>query len=587
MMNVFDINSRKERMMNRKNNKTVNEDTLTIKYDLGTLDAMCAYVVSENSSIKRSNLINMEKLFAVLDRDKYINNIELYERFDFIRRVLHNKLTMNMNNKHIILMSSCEGMSEGVSAQMHSLPELGNGEVDWIAEKVSETLKYAYLHHEINTLTALCADFKMDDHTRVAETVTNLETSIANMQNKFRKARVQKSGEQTFSLMPGQYEEAMTTFYNELMAPSNMLRTNMVGFDYLIGGGLESTRLYILAGLTGGGKSLTLLNIAYQIKMSNKFYKPKDPTKTPAVVYLTMENSVRETVSRLFSLVTNGKKMTEFELEDVLSIMREEGKLNITGESNIDIIVKYMPDRSVDTSYLYTMADELEDEGYECICLIQDHIKRIRSVERITDQRLELGAVVNEMKTFATLKDIPVLTNTHINREGARKADDNSAKAIKQQDTLSVINRGDIGESFLMLDNADVALFTMMEYNNSKDTKYMGFKRVKTRVEVPEIDLIYHPFTGPNSIKLVEDRDMATPVYRETLVENVNTIDTKNFNNGITKQENKPSTPNQLEGLEERNAYGKIIQFSGTTYTQGSVRDVMNKSIKGTRKVLM
>ena len=31
------------------------------------------------------------------------------------------------------------------------------------------------------------------------------------------------------------------------------------------------------------------------------------------------------------------------------------------------------------TGYLYTLVEDLEDEGYETICLFQDHVKRIRS----------------------------------------------------------------------------------------------------------------------------------------------------------------------------------------------------------------
>ena len=181
----------------------------------------------------------------------------------------------------------------------------------------------------------------------------------------------------------------------------------MQGFNQLIGGGFENTRLYLLLGVTGGGKSLSMLNIAYQIKKYNKNFKPKDPTKIPCVVYLTMENSVTETIQRLFEICV-GDDMRNYSPEDIEYKLRTEGELYLTDESPIDIIIKYKPNRSEDTSYLYTLTEDLEDEGYEVICLIQDHIKRLRSVENQPDVRLELGNVANEMKTFAIIKDIPV-----------------------------------------------------------------------------------------------------------------------------------------------------------------------------------
>ena len=47
----------------------------------------------------------------------------------------------------------------------------------------------------------------------------------------------------------------------------------MIGFNHLLGGGFEGTKVYCLYGLQGEGKSTTLLNLALQIKQYNKRYK--------------------------------------------------------------------------------------------------------------------------------------------------------------------------------------------------------------------------------------------------------------------------------------------------------------------------
>ena len=71
--------------------------------------------------------------------------------------------------------------------------------------------------------------------------------------------------------------------------------------------------------------------------------------------------------------------------------LREEGELVLNDDSPIDIVIKYKANKSVDTSYLYTLVDDLEDDGYEVICLVQDHVKRIRSIYNSPDLRIELG----------------------------------------------------------------------------------------------------------------------------------------------------------------------------------------------------
>ena len=157
----------------------------------------------------------------------------------------------------------------------------------------------------------------------------------------------------------------------------------MHGLNQMVGGGLESCRVYMFLGITGVEKSVTLLNLIFQLKKWNANYKLKDPTKTPCIVLLTMENTVVETVTRLFDMtvgITSGPGMENYSLQEVLEKLRTEGGLVLNDDSPIDIVMKYKKDKSVDTSYLYDMASELEDQGYEMICLVQDHVKRIRSV---------------------------------------------------------------------------------------------------------------------------------------------------------------------------------------------------------------
>ena len=161
------------------------------------------------------------------------------------------------------------------------------------------------------------------------------------------------------------------------------------------------------------------------MKRFNKYYKTRDPKKIPCIVLLTMENTVVETITRLFAMVIEGNQnMANFTVNDCINMLRSQGELVLNDSSPIDIIIKYKPNRSIDTSYLYTLYDDLDDDGYEMICLVQDHVKRIRAMSGNSDLRLELGDVVNDLKVFAADKDIPVITNSHLNRDAARTLED-------------------------------------------------------------------------------------------------------------------------------------------------------------------
>ena len=85
-------------------------------------------------------------------------------------------------------------------------------------------------------------------------------------------------------------------------------------------------------------------------------------TKIPCICLLTQENTVEETIQRLFNIAT-GFDMKEFDVEQVIQMLRNDGELYLTGDNPIDLIIKYKPNRSVDTGYLYTLVEDLEDEG--------------------------------------------------------------------------------------------------------------------------------------------------------------------------------------------------------------------------------
>ena len=69
---------------------------------------------------------------------------------------------------------------------------------------------------------------------------------------------------------------------------------------------------------------------------------------------------------------------------------------------------------------MYTITDRLEDEGYEVIAFLQDYIMRIKPVERTGDSYQDLGNIVNEFKTYAMLKKVPVITASQLNREAIK-----------------------------------------------------------------------------------------------------------------------------------------------------------------------
>lgn len=490
-----------------------NKRIIPLNFDLSSLDLLCNFVISENRNVRRLQYINLRNLIEMLDMEKYISDQERYKRILFIKKGLEARLERNLQDRIMILKYINGGILDNDIIDISDFKDMSNAEIDWINETVSSAIKYAFIYERVDPMIELWQRFKNADYRSVSEISSEIEAATSELNTLFRKAKVESSTERAFSLTPEVMESVMTDAWQEVTSSYRKLITGMQGFNQLIGGGFENTRVYLLLGITGVGKSMTLVNLAYQLKKYNKGFKPKDPTKRPCVLYVTMENTVVETIQRLFQICTGEEFAKQSSPQEAINKLRAEGELYLTDESPVDIIIKFVPNKSVDTSYLYTLVEDLEDEGYEVVALLQDHAKRIRSTLKNPDVRLELGDVINEFKTFAMLKDIPVISNSHLNREGARVIDANSGKS--KADLTRMLGKSNIGESLLMLDNVDYACIINYEYDN-ENQKYMVFKEIKTRVKTFR-DYVCQPFDINNEIKLVEDYYSPIPVFKDTL----------------------------------------------------------------------
>lgn len=539
---------------------------LPINLDLSSLDLMCQYVLTENRNIKRGAYIHLRNLMEILDMEKYISDQDRYKRVIFIKKGLEAKLERGLHNPTAIVKYINGGLMDDDIIDVSNFVGMSNQEIDWINETVSNTLSLTFLYEQTPNLLDLLTQFMSADSGNISRLGKEIKDVIASLNTMFRQAEVQSVTNETFSLKPDILKDRIEEIREQLTSEYRRLATGMQGMNQILGGGFENTRCYLYLGVTGVGKSLSLLNIAYQIKKYNKSFKPKDPTKIPCIVYLTMENTIEETVDRLFKLST-GEDIRNCSSEEAMSLLSTTGELYLTDDSPIDILIKYQPNRSVDTGYLYTMVEDLEDEGYECICMIQDHVKRIRSVTNEQDIRLELGSVINEMKTFAILKDIPIITVSHLNREGARVIDSSSSKT--KSDLTRLLGKSNVGESLLMLDNVDYSAIINKEYDADGNC-YMVFKNIKTRIKTMR-EYICQPFMKDNDIRLMEDLYSPIPVFKDNLYDvSMNQMSTKMQQPANIKQGGYTNIGNYDD--KEGNIYEEVEH--ATRYTSVDIEEI-------------
>lgn len=533
-----------------KINKTSN--LISIKLDIVSLQVFCSFIVSENKNIHKSNIINMNTLFNNLDMSLYENDIEKVNKINFIKKGIEARLVYNLNKRELILSHINGGLlSDDI---LEDIDEINNDEVNWVNSIVSDGLNFGHLYSDVSKISTLCDKFKTADYISKPQMLNQFKDAIFDLQNKFRQTDANASSELYFSLDDDKFSDCINEVYSKVTSPSNKLITGFTGINELLGGGFESKRVYALFGLPSEGKSITLLDFALQIKKYNPGYICKDPTKKPCVVYFTLENSLEESVVRLCEMVGIEGSMSDYSVEELCSKLRTEGELYLNSASPIDLIIIYKPGMSVDTSYLYTLAESLEDQGKEPIAFIIDYIKRIRSSLDNSDTRVWLGNVINEFKVFASTKDLVIITASQLNRDATSHIDE-SRKANKS-DLVRMLGRSQIGESMLILENLDGAFLIAPEWDENGN-KFLGFQRIKKRYKASDLTYLYYPYKG--EIKLLEDFNAMEPVYKTTMKD-------------IPQNYNNLSKINEIKDIDEVKLKKPLINEN--IYLSGSMSEI-------------
>ena len=503
-------------VLNNLGRRYSSKSTHRITLELNTYNILCRYILQDPRLIRMEHLVNLRKLLDIIDRSTYENNPDIIKRVDFLYKALEARLNYNLTDLDLILTHINGGINFKVDFLDYDNISMDRSNINYCHRIVEDTLKYAFFYSKCDELQDIITQFKSADVGNRTSIIKSAESVVDDIKNQFRKTHIEENiNDVFFSLSDDVFDSAVTDTYNMITNPSRRLYTGMQGLNQMIGGGFESGRVYMFLGVAGVGKSITLLNLVNQMKKYNLAVRPKDPTKTPCIVLLTMENTVVETITRLFDMVVdNSKGMGNYDLEDVIYKMKNEGGLCINESSPLDIVIKYKPNRSVSTDYLYSLYDDVLDMGKEPVCVIQDHIKRIRSIDGSQDLRIELGDIVNEFKVFAAEKDIPVITVSHLNREATRILEE-TAKKGNNTDSGKLLGKSNIGESLLMVDNLDCGITLAKDYDKDGNV-YMTFHRIKMRDKGSTFDYMAQPFLIDNPIRLVEDIGIL-PQYKESL----------------------------------------------------------------------
>ena len=511
----------------RKKLSELRAQKLPIKIDITTLDMTIQFLYKDGALKTRKALTNIDKLFKSLDKDIYTEKeVELTNRIWIIERTLEGYLREGLVQEEVVknyckLDSECDDYKASILDQITSQKkQINYEESKYLLRQIDERLAFGYtvtLKHIVQELFALIDESDPRSYKSLQDDLYQIANSIINI-----KRRTNSLGaDQTFSLQDEVFETVLFDSMEKLNNRNRIFITGIKHLNTFLAPGYMSKRLYTYLAFPGGGKSQILLKTAWDIKKYNSGIECKNPDHRPAVLMITMENSIEETIERIFNMVSSDDDIRNYSPKQVKKMLKKDG-LTVTDKDNIDIIIKYYPNRSIDTNDLYGIIQDLEDEGVEVIALILDYVKRIRPAEKALTEKEELKNITNELKDLATYWDIPVITAQQLNRTASAIVD--AAIQAKKSDVTKLVGRDGVAGAWEIIENSDVVIIINREKKLGTDEVYMTFKLLKRRYrsadndeKLRELEYFNHPYAKGSSIRLVDDIEMGESISLTSL----------------------------------------------------------------------
>lgn len=477
------------------------------------INLFSSYIVSDNKDIHKYAVGNLERLMSYIPEDS-LENQRMINKYNILKLLVQDK-KKGLSGDLIRSDVSRKILDPSILYDEDFIKKLNKDEIEYTEKAITELLNTVSLTDTLRKIINLGTSYMGSEIINKQPQLENLAGLMQTFMMDFNRNKIeqQMSSGKVFKL--SSMENSIEEIHKYVRDPSYNLVTGMQGMNALLGGGFQKGRVYCYFGMSGEGKTTTLENLLVQVWKHNKGIKTKDPEKKPCLVLFTMENLVTEYICSIFNIITKGKELKNCETAEEAIQEFKSNDFVYSNNEDIELIIIYEKGLSKDTSYCYEIIERLEEEGYETIGFFMDYLMRIKPQEWMGDQYKDYGNVINDFKTLALTKDIPIITASQLNREAAKIIEEGRGR--NQIEMITKLGTNNIGDSIQIIRNLDGA-FLLLKEKDQSGKPFMAYKLIKHRYVVyVDQNYYFQPFENPRTIALSEDIHEARAMAKGTL----------------------------------------------------------------------
>ena len=480
---------------------------------------MLSILCNPERSFRSSVYVNIIKKAVTVYPQRGIDCLSINRMIHYIER---NVFSLNL----IIEMMEDENeereIIDNIKKRSEQLTIKTESEAKQLLEIIGDYVKYNKIltskQSFIQALDLITDDVDCNNIKETVDTMYKISVQIANDYNSIQVNSTSNTFD-TSNIDQMNSVVAQTQTYND---DKNAIITGIRALNTLLSPGYLPGCVYVYAGIPGNFKSGMLLTSMVDTCRFNPNLKMMCNGKTPIALYITMENTMSQTIGRLWSILFPNADITMFTPQEASEMIQNE--LNKNG---CKAVILYYGYRTKSTDDIDAIISSLNNDDQHVVALFFDYLKRIRSARSDSQirnsEKLELGSIMNEFKAIAAKYEIPVITAHQLNREAAAQVDALMAKGSFDK-TSTVLGSSNISNAWDIQEAAD--FIAVIHIENDGNQRMLMIKAVKRRDVRKDknandqnrmVTIIRHPFSTMGGFALQpdinENTSLSIPVY--------------------------------------------------------------------------
>lgn len=546
---------RYNKMAKVKRRESINKNGLNITFDVGILNVFVKYALCD--MVPKVQLNKLYQLFQKIDPIKYNKDKDLQDRVIIVINLTKGLVEENITDLDILfqyIIQRNPEVTDTLSNMKLERNQLEENNITSLMKLINEKMQSIRVYELKDDIIADLSLFDSVMCASYVEVIDRLKTRLGELLTVLQTDDSTNTMLTTFDFSGPKFRDYVEWIVQRAHKPSSVLQTGIRQLNAILSPGFQGSRMYCFLGCTGKFKSGTLLNLADQIRLFNPQIKAVENGKRKTILFITLENTIHETVERLVDMYNDDDRdMSQMTTEEVIELLRTNGKFVFTDSDGIDIDIRYFDNLQINALDIHKLILDMSDEGRQVIAVILDYIERLNSVrETFGDERRRIIAAAGECKSLIAIAfDIPVITAMQINREGNAVLD--AAMREDKSDLAQLIGSSMVGLAWGLNQEVDWLGFIYPERQKSTGKLFLSFKRFKIRGKQDALafDYFNHPFVNTKEIRLQTDVDKPTSVSIISLKEDMQNEDSR------------------FIAEEEKRKRDRIITINTNTQTRG------------------